>query len=181
MSSADRILALDVGTQSVRAIVFDPAGTLIAMARVPIEPYVSPRPGWAEQDPELYWQSIGAASRRVLADPTVRPGSIAGLTLTTQRGRHQLIVGQVLLDGPTCHQHGHRSRRKRIRPHNECQGGVEDATGGKRTACCLPFRAIVLLLRRANELGSGSAKSWFNVVGRLGEEQLGSAGWLVDE
>ena len=86
MSSADRILALDVGTQSVRAIVFDPAGTLIAMARVPIEPYVSPLPGWAEQDPELYWQSIGAASRRVLADPTVRPGSIAGLTLTTQRG-----------------------------------------------------------------------------------------------
>ena len=86
MSSADRILALDVGTQSVRAIVFDPAGTLIAMARVPIEPYVSPLPGWAEQDPELYWQSIGAASRRVLADPAVRPGSIAGLTLTTQRG-----------------------------------------------------------------------------------------------
>jgi len=86
VSSADRILALDVGTQSVRAIVFDPAGTLIAMARVPIEPYVSPLPGWAEQDPELYWQSIGAASRRVLADPAVRPGSIAGLTLTTQRG-----------------------------------------------------------------------------------------------
>ena len=86
MSSADRILALDVGTQSVRAIVFDPAGTLIAMARVPIEPYVSPLPGWAEQDPELYWQSIGAASRRVLADRAVRPGSIAGLTLTTQRG-----------------------------------------------------------------------------------------------
>ena len=49
--SADHALAIDVGTQSVRAILFDPSGNLVAMGRVPIEPYVSPQPGWAEQDP----------------------------------------------------------------------------------------------------------------------------------
>ena len=56
------------------------------MAKVPIEPYVSPQPGWAEQDAELYWRSIGQACRQVLADPAVRVDAIAGLTLTTQRG-----------------------------------------------------------------------------------------------
>ena len=46
------------------------AGTLLAAARVPIEPYVSPRPGCAEQDPELYWRSIGEATPA----PARRPG-----------------------------------------------------------------------------------------------------------
>ena len=59
ITGADHVIAVDVGTQSVRALVFDPAGTLVAMAKVPIEPYVSPQPGWAEQDPEL-----GAQHRR---------------------------------------------------------------------------------------------------------------------
>ncbi len=85
-ASADHLLAIDVGTQSVRALVFDAVGTVIAMARIPIEPYVSPHPGWAEQDPELYWRSIGEACRRVLAEPAVRRDAIAGLALTTQRG-----------------------------------------------------------------------------------------------
>jgi len=79
------MLAIDVGTQSVRALVFDPAGTSVAVAKVPIEPYVSPRPGWAEQDAELYWRSLGEACRRVLADPAVRVDAIAGVALTAQR------------------------------------------------------------------------------------------------
>ena len=81
----EQILAIDVGTQSIRALVFDPVGTVVASARIPIEPYVSPRPGWAEQDPELYWRTVGDACRQVLADPATRRDAIAGLTLTTQR------------------------------------------------------------------------------------------------
>ena len=61
VNGADQVLALDVGTQCVRALVFDPRGTLVAQARIPIEPYVSPQPGWAEQDAELYWRAIGEA------------------------------------------------------------------------------------------------------------------------
>ncbi|MBI3749512.1 MAG: carbohydrate kinase, partial [Chloroflexi bacterium] len=86
MSGEGQLLAVDVGTQSVRALVFDAAGALLASARIPIEPYVSPKPGWAEQDPELYWRTLGEACRRVLADPAVRRDAIAGLALTTQRG-----------------------------------------------------------------------------------------------
>ena len=81
----EQVLAVDVGTQSVRALAFDAVGSLLASARIPIEPYVSPQPGWAEQDPELYWRTLGDACRRVLADPTVRRDAIVALTVTTQR------------------------------------------------------------------------------------------------
>ncbi len=84
-SSADQVLAIDVGTQSVRAILFDPAGRLVASSKVPIEPYVSPQPGWAENDPELYWDAIGEACRALWADPAARREAVAGVALTTQR------------------------------------------------------------------------------------------------
>ena len=67
--AADHALAIDVGTQSVRAILFDPSGNVVAMGRVPIEPYLSPQPGWAEQDPEVWWTAIGEACRRLWTDP----------------------------------------------------------------------------------------------------------------
>jgi sugar (pentulose or hexulose) kinase len=85
MSDVEQILAVDVGTQSVRALVFDAAGVLIAGVRMPIEPFVSPQPGWAEQDSELYWRTLGDACRQVLANPAVRRDAIVGLTVTTQR------------------------------------------------------------------------------------------------
>ncbi|TMD30280.1 MAG: carbohydrate kinase, partial [Chloroflexi bacterium] len=84
--SADRILAIDVGTQSVRALLFDARGDLLRRAKVPIEPYVSPQPGWAEQDPELYWTSIGDACRMLWREPGLSGSSVAGVALTTQRG-----------------------------------------------------------------------------------------------
>src|SRR5260221_14616053 len=81
----DHASAIDVGTQSVRSIVFDPSGNLVAMGRVAVEPYVSPEPGWAEQDPEVWWTAIGEACRRLWANPNAKPDSVAGVGLTTQR------------------------------------------------------------------------------------------------
>ena len=93
--SADHALAIDVGTQSVRAILFDPHGSLVATGRVAIEPYVSPQPGWAEQDPEVWWTAIGEACRKLWtaasalggAGDAARVGSdrVIGVALTTQR------------------------------------------------------------------------------------------------
>lgn len=79
------ILAIDNGTQSVRALVFDPRGKLIEKSRVPIEPYVSPRPGWAEQAPDYYWEMVAYACQKLWQKGTVSPSAIAGVTLTTQR------------------------------------------------------------------------------------------------
>ena len=84
--TGDRVLALDVGTQSVRAMVFDPAGTLLARAKVPIEPYAPGPPGHCEQDAELYWRSVGDACRQLWSMPEGRRDALAGVALTTQRG-----------------------------------------------------------------------------------------------
>ena len=71
----------------MRALLFDPRGALLASSRIPIEPYVSPQPGWAEQDPEVYWIAMGAACAALRDDPAAHPiEAIAGLALTTQRG-----------------------------------------------------------------------------------------------
>ena len=84
--SADHLLALDVGTQSVRALLFGPDGSLAAKAKVPIEAYVSPHPGWAEKDAESYWTAIGQACTALWEDPAARRDAVAGVALTTQRG-----------------------------------------------------------------------------------------------
>ena len=45
--ASDLLLVIDNGTQSVRALVFDLQGNIIAKSQVVIEPYVSPVNGWA--------------------------------------------------------------------------------------------------------------------------------------
>jgi sugar (pentulose or hexulose) kinase len=82
--SADLILAIDNGTQSLRAMVFDPRGNLLARSKVDIEPYVSERPGWAEQDPMLYWRALADACRGLWAQGVDRQ-ALAGAALTTMR------------------------------------------------------------------------------------------------
>lgn len=81
----ENLLALDCGTQSVRALVFDPRGHLLAKQRVPIEPYFSTAPGLAEQDPDVFWQALCDACHALWAHGT-DASSIAAIALTTQRG-----------------------------------------------------------------------------------------------
>jgi sugar (pentulose or hexulose) kinase len=82
----DYILSIDNGTQSVRALLFDLQGKLIAKGRVEIEPYFSKNPGWAEQDPEYYWKSLGQACEALWQSTDIKPEQVAGVGLTTQRG-----------------------------------------------------------------------------------------------
>jgi sugar (pentulose or hexulose) kinase len=81
----DLILAIDNGTQSVRALLFDPNGQLLAKSRVPIEPYYSTAPGLAEQDPQVFWEGVCQACQGLWTQPGVSKVSIAGVALTTQR------------------------------------------------------------------------------------------------
>ena len=80
----ENLLAIDNGTQSVRALVFDPRGNLLASQRIPIEPYISTAPGLAEQDPEVFWRAVCEACQGLWAKG-VDKSSIAAVALTTQR------------------------------------------------------------------------------------------------
>lgn len=82
----DLVLAIDNGTQSVRALLFDPAGTLIAKSRIPIEDYIVANPGWHEHDAEGFWQLACRASRQLLEERPELRERIAGAAVTTQRG-----------------------------------------------------------------------------------------------
>jgi sugar (pentulose or hexulose) kinase len=83
----DLLLAIDNGTQSVRALVYDLQGNLVARNQVLIEPYYSTQPGLAEQDPDLFWRALCQACQGLWAReaPGLRE-RIAGMALTTQRG-----------------------------------------------------------------------------------------------
>ena len=63
--SGENILAIDNGTQSVRALLFDPKGNLLAKSRVLIEPYFSTSPGLAEQKPEVFWNAVCEACQKL--------------------------------------------------------------------------------------------------------------------
>ncbi|MFZ6756080.1 FGGY-family carbohydrate kinase [Undibacterium sp. Ji50W] len=84
--SGQTILAIDNGTQSVRAILFDVRGNIIAKSQVPLNAYFSTHPGWAEHHPEDYWQAVCTACQRLWQMPDVTPGSVLGVAVTTQRG-----------------------------------------------------------------------------------------------
>jgi len=81
----EHLLAIDVGTQSTRAMVFDLRGNLVAISRVPIEPYYSTAPGLAEQDPLVFWNAVCEACNQLWQMPGVAKDNIAGVALTTQR------------------------------------------------------------------------------------------------
>ena len=81
----DLILSIDNGTQSVRALIFDLKGNLLYKKRVPMQPYVSREPGWAEQDVGYYWTSLCQACQMLWSETPVSKEAIAWVTLTTQR------------------------------------------------------------------------------------------------
>ena len=83
--SGDHILAIDNGTQSVRALLFDLRGNLAAKSRVPIEPYFSEAPGLAEQQPAYFWEALCKACQQLWQTTTIPKEAVAGVALTSQR------------------------------------------------------------------------------------------------
>lgn len=86
--SKDLLLAIDNGTQSVRALIFDLQGNLLAKSRVAMTGYQSPEPGWAEIAPEVFWNNTVQACQQLWkqADGAALRERIAGVAITTIRG-----------------------------------------------------------------------------------------------
>lgn len=79
------ILAIDNGTQSIRAILFDLKGQILAKAQVPLDGYFSEQPGWVEQHPNYFWDSLGRACNQLWQQPNVDKSSIKAVSVTTLR------------------------------------------------------------------------------------------------
>lgn len=60
------LIGIDIGTTSAKAVLVDAQGTLLAEAAQEY-PTHYPRPGWAEQDPEAWWQAVCATAPRLFA------------------------------------------------------------------------------------------------------------------
>lgn len=72
-------LGLDIGTGGTRAVLVNSHGKLLASASCEHAPFRSPKPGWAEQDPEDWWRAARQAIREVVAVSGVRIDAV-GLT-----------------------------------------------------------------------------------------------------
>jgi glycerol kinase len=78
------ILALDQGTTSSRAIIFDHDGVPVAIAQKEFN-QIFPRPGWVEHDPNEIWATQIAVAIEALGLASLRPRDIAAIGITNQR------------------------------------------------------------------------------------------------
>jgi xylulokinase len=85
------LLGIDVSTTGVKALLVDERGRVIASETTGLA-LSTPRPLWAEQQPEDWWQATSASLRRLLARPGIDAAAIAAIGLTGQ------MHGLVLLD-----------------------------------------------------------------------------------
>ncbi|MEN0650843.1 glycerol kinase GlpK [Caldifermentibacillus hisashii] len=78
------ILAIDQGTTSTRAILFNKKGEIVHVAQQEFT-QIFPQPGWVEHNANEIWGSVLAVMATVLAEVNVKPEQIAGIGITNQR------------------------------------------------------------------------------------------------
>lgn len=84
--STPLILTFDMGTQSARAMLVDPSGNILCKEQKRYEkPYFSKEPGWAEQNPDFYWDSLCEVSCRLHDTAGELWGDILAVTVTAIR------------------------------------------------------------------------------------------------
>src|SRR5689334_9196409 len=78
------VLALDQGTTSSRAIVFDHSGSIVAVAQKEF-PQIFPKPGWVEHNPRDIWSSQAGVAAEALTKAKASPTDVAAIGITNQR------------------------------------------------------------------------------------------------
>src|SRR6202789_462174 len=83
-SMADFVLAVDQGTTSSRAMIFEGSYRVQGVSQQEF-PQIFPRSGWVEHDPEDIWRTVLATMRGALADAKLSASDIAAIGITNQR------------------------------------------------------------------------------------------------
>jgi xylulokinase len=86
------VLGLDIGTGGSRAVIVDERGAIVASSTRPHQPFSSPGPAWAEQQPEDWWQAAQSAVKDAIASARLTSRDIECVGLSGQ------MHGAVLLD-----------------------------------------------------------------------------------
>ncbi len=79
------VLTIDCGTQSVRALIFNELGILVAKEKLEFQPYFSSKPGWAEQNPEVWWQGVCHVCTMIKKNNPSVFNEVLAVSVTTQR------------------------------------------------------------------------------------------------
>lgn len=84
MNLQQYILAIDQGTTSSRAIIFDHEGSIVSVAQKEFT-QIFPQPGWVEHDPAEIWSSQASVLTEVIIKAALKPTDIAAIGITNQR------------------------------------------------------------------------------------------------
>jgi glycerol kinase len=163
------ILALDQGTTSSRAILFDRAGRVAAVAQQEF-PQIFPRAGWVEHHPEDIWQSQLTTARQVMAAHNANASDIAAIGITNQRETtvlweratgqsvHNAIVWQCRRTAPLCEE---LKAEKFDRVIRRKTGLVTDAYfSGTKVSWLLDHVKGARKRAAAGDLAFGTVDSW---------------------
>jgi glycerol kinase len=163
------ILALDEGTTSARAIIFDQEGTIKAVAQKEFEQFF-PKAGWVEHDPEDIWATQIGVAAEALGRARLRPSDVAAVGITNQRETtivwdrasgqaiHKAIVWQDRRTAPLC---------EKLRADG-CEPLIQQRTGllldayfsGSKVAWILDNVPGARQKAEAGQLAFGTVDSW---------------------
>lgn len=170
------VLALDQGTTSSRAILFDRSGAVCAVAQKEF-PQIFPKPGWVEHDPDAIWSSQFEVMQAVLDQVSAVPTDLASIGITNQRettlvwdrktGRpiHNAIVWQDRRTAPMCDALKRSGEAQGIRKKT---GLVVDAYfSGTKLSWLLNHVPGARAKARRGELAFGTVDTWlvWNLTG----------------
>src|SRR5438105_762968 len=165
---ADLVLALDQGTSSSRAILFDHSGNAVASAQQPFE-QIYPQPGWVEHDPEDVWQTQLATAQEALKQAKATADDVAAIGITNQRETTLLwdhngrpianaIVWQDRRTAPICDE----MRDKGLEPLFRERTGLllDPYFSGTKVKWLLDNVSSARALAEAGDLRFGAVDSW---------------------
>jgi len=163
------VLALDQGTTSSRAILFDRAGHIVSVGQQEF-PQIFPKAGWVEHNPEDIWSSQLYCAREALSKANVKPTDVAAIGITNQRETtivwdrvanqaiYNAIVWQCRRTAPMCEK---LKAEKFDRVIRKKTGLVTDAYfSGTKVAWILENVKGAKKKAAAGELAFGTVDSW---------------------
>ena len=83
----DYLVGCDVGTGGTKAVVISTDGTVLGSHYIEY-PLITPRPGWAEHDPEWYWNAVADTIQVSLRQARVNPKDVKGVSISALSPAH---------------------------------------------------------------------------------------------